>query len=90
QYLAAVTTEGPVMIIASAGAGKTKTLIHRCATMLVKGISPKNIMVVTFTSKAAKEIKQRLEEMPEIGANAEYICAGTFHGIIFKEILTKF
>ncbi|MFS1430760.1 ATP-dependent helicase, partial [Vibrio splendidus] len=50
----------------------------------------KDIMVVTFTSKAASEIKHRLEEMPEIGSNAEYICAGTFHGIVFKEMLTKF
>lgn len=90
QRSAAETLYGPVMIIASAGSGKTKTLINRCATMLIHGISPKNIMVVTFTSKAAEEIRERLEEMPEIGVNAQYICAGTFHSIILREIIKKF
>ncbi|MGD1524433.1 ATP-dependent helicase [Vibrio owensii] len=90
QKLAAETLHGPVMVIASAGAGKTKTLIHRVASMIVSGISPKDIMVVTFTNKAASEIKERLEEMPEIGLNAQFICAGTFHSIILREIIKQF
>lgn len=90
QKMAAETLHGPVMVIASAGAGKTKTLIHRVASMIVSGISPKDIMVVTFTNKAASEIKERLEEMPEIGLNAQFICAGTFHSIILREIIKQF
>lgn len=90
QRQGAETIYGPVMIVASAGSGKTKTVINRCATMLLSGISPKNIMVVTFTSKAAEEIRERLEEMPEIGVNSQYICAGTFHSIILREIIKKF
>jgi len=90
QKMAAETLNGPVMVIASAGAGKTKTLIHRVASMIVSGISPKDIMVVTFTNKAASEIKERLEEMPEIGLNSQFICAGTFHSIILREIIKEF
>ncbi|MEZ9709269.1 ATP-dependent helicase [Vibrio breoganii] len=82
QKRAAEAIDGAVMIVAGAGAGKTKTLIHRCATMLVSGISPKNILLITFTNKAAEEIKNRLEDMPDVGVNAQYISAGTFHSIM--------
>ncbi len=88
QRLAAETTEGPVMIVAGAGTGKTKTLIHRVATLLLKGVPPANIMVVTFTNKAASEIKERLEQM--IGENGQYVHAGTFHSIIFRQILQPY
>jgi len=85
QKRSAETTEGPLMIVAGAGTGKTKTVIHRVASLLVKGVPATNIMVVTFTNKAATEIKTRLEEM--IGENGQYVHAGTFHSIIFREIL---
>jgi DNA helicase-2/ATP-dependent DNA helicase PcrA len=88
QFSSAVTTEGPVMVIAGAGTGKTKVLIHRVATLLVKGVHPANILVSTFTNKAAAEIKDRLELM--VGENAQYVNAGTFHSLIFKKILQKF
>lgn len=88
QKIAAEQTEGPLIVVAGAGAGKTKTVIHRVATMLLKGIPASNIMVVTFTNKAAAEIKERLEAM--IGENGQYVHAGTFHAIIFREILKPF
>lgn len=85
QRLAAETTEGPLMIVAGAGTGKTKTMIHRVATLMVKGVPAANIMIVTFTNNAAGEIKERLEGM--IGENGQYVHAGTFHSIIFRQIL---
>lgn len=85
QREAAMQLEGPVAAIAGAGAGKTKTLIHRTAHLLVKGVPATSIMLVTFTNKGAEEIKTRLEAM--VGNNAQYISAGTFHSIIFRIIL---
>lgn len=88
QKEAAESTEGPVIVIAGAGAGKTKTLTHRVASLLVKGVHAANIMVVTFTNKAAEEIKDRIESM--VGENAQYINAGTFHSIVFRKILKMY
>lgn len=88
QRQAAETTEGPVIIIAGAGAGKTKTLTHRVSTLLLKGAHAANIMVVTFTNKAAEEIRDRIEMM--VGEDAQYISAGTFHSIVFRKILKRF
>lgn len=87
QRKAAEKTEGPVMVIAGAGAGKTKTLIHRIATMVAKGIPPTSIVAVSFTRKAANELEDRLEAM--VGENAQYIISGTFHTVVFEEILKK-
>lgn len=85
QRVAAMEVDGPVMVIAGAGAGKTKTLIHRVATLLMRRVAPTSIMIVTFTSKAAGEIKDRLQGM--VGENAQYINAGTFHSVVFQKIL---
>jgi DNA helicase-2/ATP-dependent DNA helicase PcrA len=88
QRLAAQTTEGPVMIVAGAGTGKTKAMIHRVASLMIKGVPAANIMIVTFTNQAAAEIKERLEGM--IGENGQYVHAGTFHSIIFREMLQRY
>jgi len=88
QLVAATTTSGPVIVIAGAGAGKTKVLVHRVATMIMEGVNPGNIMVVTFTKKAASELQERLFEL--IGEPAENIAAGTFHSIIFQKMLKRF
>ncbi|HMH30978.1 MAG TPA: UvrD-helicase domain-containing protein, partial [Methylomirabilota bacterium] len=87
QRRAVETTEGPLLIQAGAGSGKTKTLTHRIAYLIATHkATPFNILAVTFTNKAAKEMRQRVAEL--LGENAEnrgfmpYM--GTFHGICVR------
>jgi len=63
QYKAATTTSGALRIIAGAGSGKTTTLISRCAYMIDEGVSPASILLVTFTNKAAKDMKLKAQRM---------------------------
>ena len=80
QKEAVQTIAGPLLILAGAGSGKTKVLTTRIAYMIQKGIRPQNILAVTFTNKAAKEMKARLGSM--IGENiVKHMWVGTFHGI---------
>lgn len=84
QQEAAKSIEGPVMIIAGAGSGKTRVLTHRIAYLLETGIKPYQILALTFTNKAAKEMKGRITQL--VGSEADKIWAGTFHSI-FARIL---
>ena len=80
QKEAVQTVTGPLLILAGAGSGKTKVLTTRIAYMIKQGVKPQNILAVTFTNKAAKEMKARLGSM--IGENTvKYMWVGTFHGI---------
>lgn len=88
QKLAAMHKDGALQVTAGAGAGKTRTLIQRTAIMLTLGIPASEILLVTFTQRAAQEIKIRLQN--QIGDNAQYINAGTFHSIIYARILKKY
>ena len=85
-------TEGPVLVIAGPGSGKTKMLVERVVSLVNKGISPENIMVATFTDKAAKElitrISNRLLEL-DIKANLSEMYIGTLHSI-FLRILEEY
>lgn len=85
QKEAVTTINGPLQIIAGAGSGKTRVLTHRIAHLIEQGIKPYNILALTFTNKAAKEMKHRIAQLVD-EYNAERIWAGTFHSI-FARIL---
>ena len=76
----------PSLIIAGAGSGKTRVLTTRIAYMLAQGVAPHSILALTFTNKAANEMRERIEKM--IGAKSRYICMGTFHSV-FSRILRE-
>ncbi len=84
QRGAVLQTEGPVMIIAGAGSGKTRVLTYRIAHLIEKGVDPFNILSLTFTNKAAKEMQKRIQEM--VGSEAKNLWMGTFHSV-FSRIL---
>lgn len=77
QTQAVAHTDGPLLIMAGAGSGKTKVLTCKIAALLEKGISPYNILAITFTNKAATEMRQRVDNM--IGEKAKYVWLSTFH-----------
>ena len=88
QYEAVINTEGPCLIIAGAGSGKTKVLTHKIAYLIQeKNVLPWNILAITFTNKAANEMKERIANL--VGDVAQDIWMGTFHSICVR-ILRKF
>ena len=92
QKEAVQTTKGPLLILAGAGSGKTKVLTSRIAYLIQNGIKPKSILAVTFTNKAAKEMKVRIGNI--VGENIiKYMWIGTFHSIcgrILRENVDKY
>lgn len=83
QYEPTVQVDGPMIIIAGAGSGKTRVLTYRIAYLMSKGIDSFNILALTFTNKAAKEMKGRIAEI--VGASeAKNLWMGTFHSVFAK------
>src|SRR6478672_776118 len=77
QLAAATHPGGPLLIIAGAGTGKTRTLIHRVAHLIASGVSPERILLLTFTRRAAQEMLSRVERL--VGTVSGRVEGGTFH-----------
>ncbi len=79
QYEAVTTTEGPVLVIAGAGSGKTRTLVYRVAHLVEKGVPPEAILLLTFTRKSSQEMLWRAGRL--LNENCNRVVGGTFHGV---------
>ena len=83
QREAALAADGPVLVVAGPGTGKTKTLTVRLAYLLAEQqVAPEALLAVTFTTRAAREMRERLERL--VGSQADRVCLGTFHSLCFQ------
>ena len=86
QRRAVLQQDGPVLIIAGAGSGKTRVLTSKVALLLEDGVSPQSILAITFTKKAAGEMKDRIRY--QVGSAAKGLSIGTFHSVFAKVLRT--
>lgn len=87
QKAAVTDYEHPSLIVAGAGSGKTRVLTCRIAHMISQGVAPYNILALTFTNKAAREMRERIETL--VGSRSRYIWMGTFHSIFAKILFAE-
>jgi DNA helicase-2/ATP-dependent DNA helicase PcrA len=87
QAAAATHGDGPLLIIAGAGTGKTRTLVYRVAHLIERGVRPDRILLLTFTRRAAQEMLARAEKL--VGANSRKVHGGTFHATAHR-LLRRF
>ena len=79
QCAAATAGDGPLLVLAAAGTGKTRTLVHRVAFLIENGIPADRILLLTFTNRAAREMRERAEKL--VGDTVGQLWSGTFHSI---------
>ncbi len=79
QFAAVTSKPGPALVIAGAGSGKTRTLTYRVAYLIDKGVAPQNILLLTFTNKASREMLERVKKLVTVDISA--LWGGTFHSI---------
>ena len=79
QYDAVTSAGGPLLVVAGAGSGKTRTLVHRVAYLVEQGVRPEEILLLTFTRKAASQMLERASEL--VGASCARVSGGTFHSL---------
>ena len=79
QLEAATAGDGPLLVLAAAGTGKTRTLVHRVAYLIERGVDPSRILLLTFTNRAAREMRERAEAL--VGDAVRSIWSGTFHSV---------
>jgi DNA helicase-2/ATP-dependent DNA helicase PcrA len=82
QRAAAEHRQGHLLILAGAGTGKTRSLVHRLACLLDEGVAPEQLLAITFTNKAAAELRERLTAL--VGERARAVLCGTFHGVAVR------
>ena len=87
QKEAVLHPKGPCLVIAGAGSGKTRVLTYRIAHLIKQGVDPFSILALTFTNKAAKEMKNRIEGI--VGTDARSLWMGTFHSIFARILRTE-
>ena len=87
QAAAATHGDGPLLIIAGAGTGKTRTLVYRVAHLIERGVKPERILLLTFTRRAAQEMLSRVEKL--VGATSRKVNGGTFHATAHR-LLRRF